>query len=275
MKKLLSLLLTLCILTGCQGPAASSLPQVSSAEGSVLEQEYTEEEQFLQKAYWYLQSDEKAFLSWENGMLEDYRTEASRKIIGPTGETEIQKKDLQRVIYEVWELAGGSWRQSINLYFEKDGTFLGTDGSLFYEDGREEQRDSRWFDGELSCWLFLSSPEIKMDETLEGTVVLRRKEDADTRERTFRAFAPMIAYFGYFQNGKEISGGIDAAGQELTLSVGEVYTETHTLTPQSLPDLQRGFEPGKVTVMATVELSEGAAGAHFTLTKLADFTITE
>lgn len=82
MKKLLCLLVILSLLLcGCGGSA-------SSVES--VEPEFTEEELFLQNAYWYLQSDEKEIFSWENGVLDDYYAEESRKIISPEGETEIQ-----------------------------------------------------------------------------------------------------------------------------------------------------------------------------------------
>ena len=164
MKRLLGPLLCLSLLTACGAPPSS------------METEYTGEELFLQEAYWYLQSDEKEIFSWENGVLEDYCAEEPRMVIGPEGEVDIQGMDLQRVRYERWRLFNGTIYGTTNLYFQEDGTFVGTDGSQFWEDQPEEQQDL--YDGDISMWVFLSSPEVGVDDTLTVTCVLKKDRGA-------------------------------------------------------------------------------------------------
>ncbi len=265
MKKLLCLLVILSLLLcGCGGSA-------SSVES--VEPEFTEEELFLQNAYWYLQSDEKEIFSWENGVLDDYYAEESRKIISPEGETEIQGMDLRRVKYVVWQVEG-MLTDTINLYFQKDGTFVGTDGSRFWEGQPEEPRNMRYWDGDLSMWLFPPGPELSGEEPWTFSCVLRKNTQGI---RTFQAYAGHFTELEFFREGESITGGIDASAQELEMKEGTVLVDKLQWTPEFLEVC--GIESGSYTVRAVVKLNEvnrtgKQSGVEWSLVKHCDIFVT-
>ena len=262
MKKLLCLLVSLSLLfCGCGGSASSVEP---------VEPEFTEEELFLQKAYWYLQSDEKEIFSWENGTLEDYCAEESRKIISPEGETDIQGMNLRRVQYVVWQVEG-ALTDTINLYFQKDGAFVGTDGSRYWE-GQEKPRNVRYWDGDVSMWLFPAGPEMDMDGTWEFSSVLPKNSEGTS---IYMAFGGSYTELEFFRDGMCVASGIDASAQELEMEQGTVIVEKLRRTKKYLnPDEEVA---GAYTVRAIVWLEDvtdrGQTGTQWTLTKFCDFVL--
>ena len=92
---------------------------------------------------------------------------------------------------------------------------------------------------------------------MEVSVVLKNVSDD---ERWFWAYAGQFAYLGYFQDGQEKTGGIDAAAQVLHLEPGAVLVETHRVPDLSAfaIDWQR-FHTGDVTLLAYVKLYETSA----------------
>lgn len=264
MKRLLGLLLCLSLLTACGAPPSS------------METEYTGEELFLQEAYWYLQSDEKEIFSWENGVLENYCAEEPRMVIGPEGEVDIQGMDLQRVRYERWRLFNGTIYGTTNLYFQEDGTFVGTDGSQFWEDQPEEQQNL--YDGDISMWVFLSSPEVGVDDTLTVTCVLKKTEGPID---TYSAYGDVME-LAIYQNGQQRNSGLDASGRILDFSQEPVQVVTRSIDKgywsggQGLSD-EELF--GDYTIRVAVDMTELPNGVfeerhtRLSLTKFLKFTV--
>ena len=114
--------------------ATNRMENVSMAiTGNFEEIEWTADDvqtdAFLQSAYWYLQSDEKELFTWENGVIEpDFRTEASRIVIGPTGAVDICGRELTRVKYIYWG-EDSRLQGAVSLYFDGE-EFVGTDVGL-------------------------------------------------------------------------------------------------------------------------------------------------
>ena len=234
--------------------------------------EYTDEEMFLQRAYWYLQSEEKQWLTWENGTLEQgYCSDVSRFVIGPSGETDIQGITLTRVKYIYAETP---WIQEINLFF--DGTvFVGTDWDTELSTGDYTAHVLPDWGGDISYWLFINSPEVSTGGDLTITCVLRNNSN---RTRTLGAGAPKIMEVAYTQNGKWIDGGIDAGAQNITLKPGEVYIETHTAENAYYFDGMNELKPGPYTILTKVVLDDGGLdrdGVWFSMTHIGTFTIME
>ncbi len=255
MKRLLCILLMLFLLCACGEPA----------------EEYTEEERFLQEAYWYLQSDEKDIFSWEDGVPEDFCTEEKREVISPEGLTDIQGRTLRRVSYSLSYTTEQDC-EMVSLYFDGDGSFVGTDYSARFN-GEELLRTGGPWSEDISCWLFLEKKEIPADGVQTATCVLR---NTGRERQTIAAYAPCIMAVSCYQNGKCRGSGLASAAQEITLKPGEVYVETQTVIPEGwnahnwMP-----YEPGPCTVAAYVPLAQEAPGLTVTLTRTATFTITE
>lgn len=264
MKRLLCILLALLTLCGCGA-------QGSAVEPSATERAYTEEERFLQEAYWYLQFDEKEILSWENGVMEDFCAEERREVISPEGLTDIQGRALRRVYYPLSYITEHDY-ELVSLYFDPDGSFVGTDYSVLLN-GTEELRTGGLWNADLNYWLFLEKKEMPLDGTQTATCVLR---NTGQKKTTVTAYAPKIMAVSWYQNGKSRGSGLAAAAQEITLRPGEVYVETQNVIPEGWNEHNwMPYTPGMCTVVSYVPLSQEAGGMTVTLSKSAAFTITE
>lgn len=276
MKGLVCWLLVLCMLAGCGAGASDGAQSQEAAETAASATaasvpEYTDEELFLQEAYWYLQSDEKALFSWENGMVEDYCTQEHQEIISPQGLTDIHGKTLRRVSYPLGYI-GENGYEMVSLYFDGDGGFVGTDYSTMLNDAAYMHDGGPWT-GDIGLWLFPEKQEISMGETQTIICVLR-----NTGEETWtvRTYAPKIMAVQYYQGGQSPSVGLASSSKEITLEPGEVFVESYTMTPEDWNEIEwMPYVPGPCTAACYVPLREVPDGISFTLSKTVSFTITE
>lgn len=238
MKRLLSILLVLCLLTGCGGMSSSMEGPENVSDGV----EYTEEALFLQEAYWYLQSDEKDLFTWENGILEDYCAEESQKIISPEGEMEIQGMDLRRVRYPYFKM--DQIEHDINLYFDQNGQFVGTDGALYLH-------------GDIQMWVFADKRRFTADETVTVTTVLKNWGDA----RSFTVYGA-VTWQEFFKDGISVGGGVNDSGKVLELDENEVVVlESQHSDWEEWIRLQEGdVLPGKYAMVTCVDMHEALDG---------------
>jgi hypothetical protein len=264
MKKVVLFLVAFSILCGCGTTPSPEATMTSSSQSA-----YTDDELFLQEAYWYLQSDEKELFSWEDGVVqEDYCSDHSHTVIGPSGETDIKGRFLTRVCYTYTH--ENELNSAIRLYFDGD-EFIGTDTGVDMEN-REcfASTPNPYWDGDISYWLFLDSPETDMDTTYSITCVLRNNSDIP---RQFSAFSPSVMYVELFQDGISKGGGIDSSAQYFTLEPGETFIESYTLDWENYQNLT----PGSCTVMTYVKLQQYDTATepfNFSLYHTATFTIT-
>ena len=246
MKKLLCLLLIVCFFTACGAPAAS----VSEALP-----EYTEEELFLQDAYWYLQSDEKQILNWENGTVEDFYTETDLYAMGPQGEVNIRDQQLQRVYYKIWDM-GDDLYETVDLYFEPDGTFVGMGRQLYINETVSPRDADAYWEGDISFWVFLDRPTGSEAEELTVTCILK---DGEGTGMTFSAAAPYFAEIEIYKDGVQLMSGLDAAGQSINFSLEPIVQEEHIVKLSNVAELarKRDVEPtGEYTMRVTAYLTE-------------------
>lgn len=234
MRKLFYILLLLGLFTGC-GSQETGQPE------NLREPEYTEEEQFLQEAYWYLQTDEQQIFSWENGILEDVCAEESTTVIGPEGETDICGMELKRVRYTYFEL--GNIQQNLDLYFTPDGAFVGTNERMYWH-------------GDILMWMFVDRREIAPGESFTVTTVLKNQSETT---RSFSAYGA-IAWQEFFKNGLATGGGVDASGRSLKIGAGEVLVFQDEITAEQLAlNLPEGESIyGEYTIVDMMMLSEYA-----------------
>lgn len=260
MKRLLCILLVLLMLCGCGAP--------ESTASVAAETEYSDEELFLQEAYWYLQSDEKEIVSWENGVLADYCSEESHKIISPEGEKEIQGMDLRRVQYTYFKMGTepNTIEHNINLYFDQDGQFVGTDGDLYLH-------------GDIQMWVFADKRRFTADETVTVTTVLKNWGDA----RSFTVYGA-VAWQEFFKDGMSVGGAVDASGKVLKLDENEVIVlESQYSDWEKWIRLQEGdVLPGKYAMVTYVDMNEaqdgtfeGSQGVNIRLHETRELKLTE
>lgn len=234
MRKLMYILLFIDLLTGC-GSQEISQPE------SMQEPEYTEEEQFLQDAYWHLQTDEQQIFSWENGVLEDVCAEESTTVIGPAGETDICGMELKRVRYTYFEL--GNIQQNLDLYFTPEGAFVGTNERMYWH-------------GDILMWMFVDKQEIAPGESLTVATVLKNQSET---ARIFGAYGAVV-WQEFFKNGLATGGGVDASGRLLEIGAGEVLVFQDEIPAEQLAlNLPEGESIyGEYTIVDMVQLSEYA-----------------
>lgn len=243
MKGLICWLLVLCMLAGCgagdsDGAQSQEAAEAAASAGAASAPEYTQEELFLQEAYWYLQSDEKALFSWENGMVEDYCGEDSQVIIGPEGEREIAGMPLQRVQYTFFQI--GEIENNVNLYFDENGQFVGTDGDSY-------------FHGDIQMWVFADKQGFSADDTLTVTTVLKNWGES----KKFITFGA-VAWSEFFKKGVFVGGGVDASARELELKMNEVVVLENQYRDWDKwvqPPAGNGL-PGIYTMVTFVEMQE-------------------
>lgn len=269
MKKLLCIFAFFCLLTACGAVSVSEAQAIS--ENMEI---YTEEELFLQDAYWYLQSDEKNILTWENGTVEDFCTEGDLYVMGPLGEVNIKNLRLRRVYYPIWSISENLY-ETADLYFEPDGTFVGM-GHQLYMEGNSSPRDGAYWDGDISFWVFLDRPAAAENESLTVTCILK---DTEGTGATYQAAAPYYAEIEIYKDGVQLTSGLDASAQYLNFSLEPVAMEEHTIHLDNVTAMarERGVDPtGEYNVRVTAYLEEvrdEQRCTQFSLNRYVSFTV--
>ena len=199
------------------------------------EKAYTEDELLLQKAWWYLQDDEKALVAWDQGTIlnKEYKAENPRTVIGPEGGVEIQGRKLTQIRYLF-----------CNMFFD-NGTFVGMDyGAPEYGSPVNNQ-----WNGTLQCWLFLDKQDVPLGGEQSYVFLIR-----NTGKRELNLMTGDFE-IDICKGGEQVSGGRELSMKYVTLQPGEFYrVEDKWLVEEGNHSI---WSAGEYTVMASIMAYEG------------------
>lgn len=179
----------------------------------------------LQQAYWYLQDYDKSRFSWDDGINERVSPEGEYEIVSPEGMLDIGGRDVIRVRYQYYDLRDifdFPCDFHVNLYFDEDWCFLGTDYTSSGMDGTQ-QKLAYGQNSDIEMYFFADKQEYAVGEKPKVTTILRNVEEKSV---SLISYAPKISYVGVLQDGAEVSGGIGCAAQEIELKPREIFRET-------------------------------------------------
>lgn len=134
-------------------------------------------------------------------------------------------RDVIRVRYKYYGLSDifdFSCDFHVNLYFDEDWCFLGTDYTSSGMDGTQ-QKLAYGQNSDIEMYFFADKQQYAPGEKPKVTTILRNVGEEPI---TLISYAPKITYVGVLQDGAEVSGGIDCAAQGIDLKPGEIFLET-------------------------------------------------